>query len=209
MWQCDLCGTKSGKGFGKRVGSFILVCTCILLPSREHNEVTSICKRLSFYVVAKLSSSRVKSAEATFDVLARLIEIKFASGIIDELLYLDHPRENRFSNGMMMLEYRKAVQETVHEQFRVVREGHLRIIFSQDLKVSRFVFPYCDYLVNKAKTVFLYGSLGGCWGSIDEPSGFALSLMESGFCFETIRSNNNRKIVFCCTKKNCLRVSHS
>ncbi|CAN6804405.1 unnamed protein product [Brassica oleracea] len=73
--------------------------------------------------------------EATFDVLARLNEIKFASGIIDELLYMDHPRENRFSNGLMLLEYRKAVQETVHEQFRVVREGHLRIIFSKDLKV--------------------------------------------------------------------------
>jgi hypothetical protein len=93
MWQCDLCGTKSGKGF-----------------------------------------------EATFDVLARLIEIKFASGIIDELLYLDHPRENRFPNGLMMLEYRKAVQETVHEQFRVVREGHLRIIFSPDLKILSWEF---------------------------------------------------------------------
>ncbi|ESQ40810.1 hypothetical protein EUTSA_v10012891mg [Eutrema salsugineum] len=93
MWQCDLCGTKSGKGF-----------------------------------------------EATFDVLARLIEIKFASGIIDELLYLDHPRENRFPNGLMMLEYRKAVQESVHEQFRVVREGHLRIIFSQDLKILSWEF---------------------------------------------------------------------
>ncbi|KAL0873316.1 hypothetical protein Bca101_023021 [Brassica carinata] len=92
MWQCDLCGTKSGKGF-----------------------------------------------EATFDVLARLNEIKFASGIIDELLYLDLPRENRFSNGLMLLEYRKAVQETVHEQFRVVREGHLRIIFSQDLKVNQLL----------------------------------------------------------------------
>ncbi|ESQ40815.1 hypothetical protein EUTSA_v10012897mg [Eutrema salsugineum] len=93
IWQCDLCGTKSGKGF-----------------------------------------------EATFDVLARLIEIKFASGIIDELLYLDHPRENRFPNGLMMLEYRKAVQESVHEQFRVVREGHLRIIFSQDLKILSWEF---------------------------------------------------------------------
>ncbi|KAG5390062.1 hypothetical protein IGI04_031603 [Brassica rapa subsp. trilocularis] len=93
MWQCDLCSTKSGKGF-----------------------------------------------EATFDVLARLIEIKFASGIIDELLYLDHPREHRFTNGLMMLEYRKAVQETVHEQFRVVREGHLRIIFSQDLKILTWEF---------------------------------------------------------------------
>jgi len=92
--------------------------------------------------------SSFRSAEATFDVLARLIEIKFASGIIDELLYLDHPRENRFPNGLMMLEYRKAVQETVHEQFRVVREGHLRIIFSPDLKVSRKIpwLKMCDFL---------------------------------------------------------------
>ncbi|KAF2617002.1 hypothetical protein F2Q68_00040385 [Brassica cretica] len=86
------------------------------------------------------STKSGKGFEATFDVLARLIEIKFASGIIDELLYLDHPREHRFTNGLMMLEYRKAVQETVHEQFRVVREGHLRIIFSQDLKILTWEF---------------------------------------------------------------------
>lgn len=34
-----------------------------------------------------------------------------------------------------MLEYGKAVQESVYEQLRVVREGHLRIIFTHDLKV--------------------------------------------------------------------------
>lgn len=38
-----------------------------------------------------------------------------------------------------MLEYGKAVQESVYEQLRVVREGQLRIIFSQDLKVSEDV----------------------------------------------------------------------
>lgn len=38
-----------------------------------------------------------------------------------------------------MLEYGKAVQESVYEQLRVVREGQLRIIFSQDLKVSEEV----------------------------------------------------------------------
>ncbi|XP_010521351.1 PREDICTED: probable transcriptional regulator SLK3 [Tarenaya hassleriana] len=93
IWHCDLCGTKSGRGF-----------------------------------------------EASFDVLARLNEIKFGSGIIDELLYLDYPRESRFPSGLMMLEYRKAVQESVHEQFRVVREGHLRIIFTQDLKILSWEF---------------------------------------------------------------------
>ena len=46
------------------------------------------------------------------------------------------PREHRLSSGLMMLEYAKAVQESVYEQLRVVREGQLRIIFTPDLKVN-------------------------------------------------------------------------
>lgn len=75
--------------------------------------------------------------EATFEVLPRLNEIKFGSGVMDELLFLDLPRECRSTSGMMMLEYGKAVQESVYEQLRVVREGQLRIIFTQELKVNR------------------------------------------------------------------------
>ena len=41
-----------------------------------------------------------------------------------------------------MLEYGKAVQESVYEQLRVVREGQLRIIFTQDLKVNREVVSH-------------------------------------------------------------------
>ncbi|KAL1531448.1 putative transcriptional regulator SLK2 [Salvia divinorum] len=92
-WQCDICGSKSGRGF-----------------------------------------------EATFEVLPRLNEIKFGSGVIDELLFLDLPRECRFPSGMMMLEYAKAVQESVYEQLRVVREGQLRIIFTPDLKILSWEF---------------------------------------------------------------------
>ncbi|XP_042048905.1 probable transcriptional regulator SLK2 [Salvia splendens] len=92
-WQCDICGSKSGRGL-----------------------------------------------EATFEVLPRLNEIKFASGVIDELLFLDLPRECRFPSGVMMLEYAKAVQESVYEQLRVVREGHLRIFFSPDLKILSWEF---------------------------------------------------------------------
>ncbi|XP_009371289.2 probable transcriptional regulator SLK2 [Pyrus x bretschneideri] len=92
-WQCDICGSKSGRGF-----------------------------------------------EATFEVLPRLNEIKFGSGVIDELLFLDLPREGRFPSGVMMLEYGKAVQESVYEQLRVVREGQLRIIFTQDLKILSWEF---------------------------------------------------------------------
>ncbi|KAK9292107.1 hypothetical protein L1049_020065 [Liquidambar formosana] len=92
-WQCDICGSKSGRGF-----------------------------------------------EATFEVLPRLNEIKFGSGVIDELLFLDLPRECRYGNGIMTLEYGKAVQESVYEQLRVVREGQLRIIFTHDLKILSWEF---------------------------------------------------------------------
>ncbi|KAL2550344.1 putative transcriptional regulator SLK2 [Forsythia ovata] len=92
-WQCDICGSKSGRGF-----------------------------------------------EATSEVLPRLNEIKFGSGVIDELLFLDLPRECRFPSGMMMLEYAKAVQESIYEQLRVVREGQLRIIFTPDLKILSWEF---------------------------------------------------------------------
>ncbi|KAL4346562.1 hypothetical protein GQ457_17G025260 [Hibiscus cannabinus] len=92
-WHCDICGSKSGRGF-----------------------------------------------EATFEVLPRLNEIKFGSGVVDELLFLDLPRECRFPSGIMMLEYGKAVQESVYEQLRVVREGQLRIIFTQELKILSWEF---------------------------------------------------------------------
>ncbi|XP_016445011.1 putative transcriptional regulator SLK2 isoform X1 [Nicotiana tabacum] len=92
-WHCDICSSKSGRGF-----------------------------------------------EATFEALPRLNEIKFGSGVIDELLFLDFPRECRFPSGLMKLECAKAVQETVYEQLRVVQEGQLRIIFSSDLKILSWEF---------------------------------------------------------------------
>ncbi|PWA88538.1 LIM-domain binding protein/SEUSS [Artemisia annua] len=92
-WQCDICGSKSGRGF-----------------------------------------------EATFEVLPRLNEIKFSSGVMDELLFLDLPRESRFPSGIMILEYGKAVQETIYEQLRVVRQGQLKVIFTPDLKILTWEF---------------------------------------------------------------------
>lgn len=81
-----------------------------------------------------------KGFEATYEVLPRLNQIKFDHGVIDELLYLEMPREARLPSGMMVLEYEKAVQESVYEQIRVVREGQLRITFSQDLKILCWEF---------------------------------------------------------------------
>lgn len=73
--------------------------------------------------------------EATFEILPRLCQIKFDRGVIDEHLFLDMPHECRLSTGIMILEYAKAVQESVYEHLRVVREGQLRIVFTPELKV--------------------------------------------------------------------------
>jgi len=76
--------------------------------------------------------------ETTVEVLPRLCQIKYASGTLEELLYVDMPRESQNSCGQIVLDYTKAIQESVFEQLRVVREGHLRIVFNQDLKVIFF-----------------------------------------------------------------------
>ncbi|KAG5099441.1 hypothetical protein JHK82_044493 [Glycine max] len=68
-----------------------------------------------------------QAAMATYEVLPRLNEIKFGSGVIDELLFLDLPRETR-------------LEESVYEPLRVVREGQLHIIFTQDLKILSWEF---------------------------------------------------------------------
>ncbi|XP_058104782.1 probable transcriptional regulator SLK2 [Magnolia sinica] len=93
VWQCAICGSKSGRGF-----------------------------------------------ETTFEVLPRLSKIKFDSGVIDELLFVDMPNERRLPSGLMFLEYQKAIQESIYEQLRVVREGQLRIIFTPDLKILSWEF---------------------------------------------------------------------
>lgn len=69
------------------------------------------------------------------EVLPRLCKIKYDSGILEELLFVDLPHEYKLSSGLMVLEYGKAIQESVFDALRVVRDGQLRIIFSADLKV--------------------------------------------------------------------------
>lgn len=92
-------------------------------------------------------------SETTVEVLPRLCQIKYASGTQEELLYIDMPRESQNASGQIILDYTKAIQESVFEQLRVVREGHLRIVFNQDLKVLQCIFPlpfflHCSTLVH-------------------------------------------------------------
>lgn len=74
-------------------------------------------------------------SETTVEVLPRLFKIKYDSGTSQELLFVDMPHEYENTSGQIVLEYAKAIQESVFEQLRVVRDGQLRLIFSPDLKV--------------------------------------------------------------------------
>ncbi|XP_042423389.1 transcriptional corepressor SEUSS-like [Zingiber officinale] len=78
--------------------------------------------------------------ETTVEVLPRLFQIKYASGTLEELLYVDMPREYQNASGQIVLDYAKATQESVFEQLRVVRDGQLRIVFNPDLKISSWEF---------------------------------------------------------------------
>ena len=60
--------------------------------------------------------------EATVEVLPRLFKIKYESGTLEELLYVDMPREYHNSSGQIVLDYAKAIQESVFEQLRVYKE---------------------------------------------------------------------------------------
>lgn len=78
--------------------------------------------------------------ETTVEVLPRLCKIKYDSGTLEELLYVDMPREYQVASGHIVLEYGKAIQESVFEQLRVVRDGQLRIVFSSDMKICSWEF---------------------------------------------------------------------
>ncbi|GMY12456.1 transcriptional corepressor SEUSS-like [Fagus crenata] len=78
--------------------------------------------------------------ETTVEVLPRLFKIKYDSGTLQELLFVDMPREYENSSGQIVLDYAKAIHESVFEQLRVVRDGQLRLIFSPDLKICSWEF---------------------------------------------------------------------
>lgn len=59
------------------------------------------------------------------------------------------PRESHNAMGQIVLDYPKAIQESVFEQLRVVRDGHLRIAFNPDLKVFDATFCNLYLIANK------------------------------------------------------------
>ena len=78
--------------------------------------------------------------EASVEVLPRLFKVKYENGTLEELLHADTHREYQNSSGHIVLDCDKAIKESVFEKFRVVHDGHLRILFTQDLKICSWEF---------------------------------------------------------------------
>lgn len=92
------------------------------------------------------------------EVLPRLCKIKYDSGTLEELLYVDMPREYQTTSGHIVLDYGKAIQESVFEQLRVVRDGQLRVVFNMDLKVLDYLngFYFIFIVIKKNSQQFHY-----------------------------------------------------
>ncbi|KAH7844996.1 hypothetical protein Vadar_034008 [Vaccinium darrowii] len=78
--------------------------------------------------------------ETNANILPRLYQVKYGSGTLEELLYIDMPHEYPKPSGQIVLLYEKAIQECVFEQLRIVRDGQLRIVFSPDLMIYSWEF---------------------------------------------------------------------
>ncbi|OIT06310.1 PREDICTED: transcriptional corepressor SEUSS-like [Nicotiana attenuata] len=79
--------------------------------------------------------------ELSAEVLPRVCKIKYDTGMLDELLYVDIPEEYYTPSGHIVLNYTKVTEESVYEAARVVREGRLKIVLSSDLKIC--IWEFC------------------------------------------------------------------
>ncbi|KAM0871997.1 hypothetical protein ACQ4PT_039016 [Festuca glaucescens] len=96
-----------------------------------------------------------KGYEATCEILPRLCQIRFDHGVKDEYLFLDMPNEFRLPNGLLLLEHTKVVLKSIYEHQHVTHEGHLRIIFTPELKIMSWEFcsrRHDEYITRKFLT---------------------------------------------------------
>uniref|UniRef100_A0A0D3HJC8 Transcriptional corepressor SEUSS n=1 Tax=Oryza barthii TaxID=65489 RepID=A0A0D3HJC8_9ORYZ len=84
--------------------------------------------------------------ETTVEVLPRLCQIKYASGTLEELLYVDMPRESQNASGQIVLDYTKAIQESVFEQLRVIASWEFCARRHEELIPRRSIIPQVSQL---------------------------------------------------------------
>ncbi|XP_019179551.1 PREDICTED: probable transcriptional regulator SLK3 [Ipomoea nil] len=113
--------------------------TCVNVSQQALNLFTDTA--LESWCCSICASKSSKGFEVIYETLPRLFKTKYESTMLDEILFLGLPREHRFPSGLIMLEYDKVVQESIYEDFRIVHEGILRVIFRPDLKI--FSWEFC------------------------------------------------------------------
>ncbi|MED6189091.1 hypothetical protein PIB30_092351 [Stylosanthes scabra] len=78
--------------------------------------------------------------ELCYEILPRLFKMKYESGLLEENIFLDIPREYRDPSGYIVLFCSKVTRESLFYKVRVVHEGSLRIVFSPCLKIRSLEF---------------------------------------------------------------------
>ncbi|CAH9086324.1 unnamed protein product [Cuscuta europaea] len=128
-------------------------CSEYYAPCAKQRWCLSICENMSQEALSLFTKTAMESwccsicgsksskgFEVINEALPRLFKAKFESGMVDEIMFLGLPEEHIFPSGLIMLEYGKVVQESIYENFRIVHEGKLRVIFREDLKIVLWEF---------------------------------------------------------------------
>ncbi|KAK9819766.1 hypothetical protein WJX72_002121 [[Myrmecia] bisecta] len=86
-----------------------------------------------------------KTLDAPVEVLPRLFQIKYDSGLKEELLFLGNPQEVVAPTGMMMLVCHSVVEESIFQSVRVTRYGQLRVTFTAHHKIQLYDFQMTGF----------------------------------------------------------------
>mmetsp|Transcript_23813 Transcript_23813/g.39169 ORF Transcript_23813/g.39169 Transcript_23813/m.39169 type:complete len:273 (-) Transcript_23813:540-1358(-) len=82
----------------------------------------------------------VRCFEPCAEVLPRLFKTKFDSGIKEELVYMENPCEYLLHNGAVVMDCPRAVLVSVFDNAQVCNYGHLRVSFTDNLKIVCWEF---------------------------------------------------------------------
>ncbi|MCD7448464.1 hypothetical protein HAX54_042598 [Datura stramonium] len=76
--------------------------------------------------------------ETSVEVLPRLCKIKFETGMMDELLYMDIPEECYTPSGHIVLNYAKVTEESVHQLKEAIQKFQAFAESSSDIPAEEF-----------------------------------------------------------------------
>mmetsp|Transcript_13200 Transcript_13200/g.31252 ORF Transcript_13200/g.31252 Transcript_13200/m.31252 type:complete len:564 (+) Transcript_13200:192-1883(+) len=91
-------------------------------------------------VSSNSKSSGARTMVSSVEALPRLFQVKYESGLMEELLFLGQPQELYLPNGHIIVLFESLMEEAVFEELRVIRVGKLRILFNSMMKMRLWEF---------------------------------------------------------------------